>query len=183
MSRYEDVAAIAADTQTHVQICAAIDSAIAAGASGAEPPAEDNWLYRYWVHGNDLQASLCAAAAASVGEQDDPLLSRAVRKVVGERLRQIAGEGRTPESDDQYRRGELALAAMGFLQAFVVREQTGAVAARAPEYWPWDSAWFKPRSAEEDLARAAALAIAQLQNHYRREAAVALKRSEVVAPA
>ncbi|MGF6440628.1 hypothetical protein [Paraburkholderia youngii] len=166
MSDYATLTTTDAEAKVQARTREAIDRAIAAGASGAEAPPDDHWLYRYWAIGNDLQASLCAAASASVGEHGDPLLTRAVRTVVGERVRQITEEGRTPEADDQYRKGELAMASMGYLHAFVTREQSGK-AAGAPAFWPWDAAWYKPRSGEDDLARAAALAIAQLQNYYR----------------
>ncbi|SUU02078.1 Uncharacterised protein [Acinetobacter baumannii] len=33
----------------------------------------------------------------------------------------------------------------------------------APEYWPWDDCYWKPKSPRQDLVRAAALLIAEIE--------------------
>lgn len=80
----------------------------------------------------------------------------AVRDVLAERRRQIETEGWTPEHDDTHREGELATAAACYIRP-ALRSAT------TDDPWPWDEAWWKPRSRRRDLVRAAALIIAEVE--------------------
>jgi len=95
-------------------------------------------------------------------------ISDGTHSVVIERLRQQApsseytfrghGEGFDSSHDDQYNKdGKLISAAMCYLNAY-----DNAPAVLAPNGWPWSSSWWKPRSRRENLVRAAALIIAEI---------------------
>lgn len=80
--------------------------------------------------------------------------SRAAADVIGERARQVEGEGWTPEHDDTHSRGELAGAAACYL----------AYRSQVPVASPWPGGeWFRPKDRRSDLVRAAALIIAEIE--------------------
>lgn len=83
--------------------------------------------------------------------------------VLAERARQIAVEGFTRERDDAYLSGQLAAAGA----CYAIHASTRAVASLGPEMltaiWPWRSHWWKPKSPREDLVRAGALIIAEIE--------------------
>jgi hypothetical protein len=102
-------------------------------------------------------------------------LSRATIDVLTERTRQVMAEGYTPEHDDHHRNGELAQAAVCHaLQA------VGMVARR---YWPWErDGWVKPAPPRQDLVKAAALLLAELERRDRAQAALDFQRSPKAHP-
>jgi hypothetical protein len=67
-----------------------------------------------------------------------------------ERLRQIESENWTPEHDDLHEAAALELAALCYRDAC-------DEATSQPVQWPWDSAWWKPKSRQRNLERAGAL--------------------------
>lgn len=88
--------------------------------------------------------------------------------IIKERRRQIATEGWTTEHDDEHTDGSLALAAGSYCESaarpmILARKPAGAFAI--PKLWPqsWSSDWWKPKSPREDLVRAAALIIAEIE--------------------
>ena len=79
----------------------------------------------------------------------------AARDVLAERARQVSQEGWTPEHDDQHDGMELAFAASCYAVADE-GEPPNAV-------WPWPIEWWKPRSHRENLVRAGALILAEIE--------------------
>lgn len=95
--------------------------------------------------------------------------------VLHERRRQVLEEGFTPGHDDAHDNGELARAAAcyamgaGWLEMHRMGNGEGDI-VDVPVRWPWSPAWWKPKSAREDLVRAAALLIAEIERLDRAEA-------------
>ncbi|WP_208452866.1 hypothetical protein [Burkholderia gladioli] len=83
-----------------------------------------------------------------------------------ERARQVSVEGWTPEHDDQYTKGELALAASQYVLHAACPFQDGKV----PAFWPWPAEWWKPTTPRRDLEKAGALIQAEIERLYRAEA-------------
>ena len=97
--------------------------------------------------------------------------------IIKERRRQIAAEGWTPEHDDEHTDGSLALAAGSYCESaarpkILARKPGGAFAI--PKLWPqsWSRDWWKPKSPREDLVRAGALIIAEIERIDRAAAGV-----------
>lgn len=92
--------------------------------------------------------------------------------LLAERLRQVAQEGYAPDHDDRHNAGELAEAA-----ACYCHSADAQMHGVSPEYvplpreWPWHPNSYKPRSPREDLVRAGALILAELERLSRAEAA------------
>jgi hypothetical protein len=117
----------------------------------------------------------------------DPGTERALVSVANERRRQIAVEGYARNSDDGYILGELAMAASCYARYAASRERAeesrraGDPDAYARDYvqrhragtpgplWPWSAKWWKPKTTREDLVRAAALLVAEIERIDRRE--------------
>ncbi|NJC38181.1 hypothetical protein GGR60_002735 [Xanthomonas arboricola] len=89
-------------------------------------------------------------------------VSRGCDAIAGERVRQIKGEGFSPERDRQYTAGELAQAAACYL-GWEWTDAPDRDAFLAME-WPvgWAPKWFKPRDRCSDLVRAGALIAAEI---------------------
>lgn len=95
-------------------------------------------------------------------------LAEALRDVAAERARQQAVEGWSTAHDDEHVDGELASAAGCYAlhaggRNDLVRARSGPVGAFMPRGWPWDWKWWKPKSARQDLVRAAALIVAEIE--------------------
>ena len=87
-----------------------------------------------------------------------------LREIDAERERQIVSEGWTPEHDDGHDRGELARAAGCYALHAGLPERAQVAAGYAPsDWWPWDTAWWKPKDRRRDLVRAAALIVAEIE--------------------
>jgi hypothetical protein len=86
-----------------------------------------------------------------------------------ERIRQFAVEGCTLEHDDvDHPHGELAGAAAGYAWAAFVQGQPPdpdheLQLADPPPDWPFEDSWWKPRGARENLVRAGALILAEIE--------------------
>ncbi|MFY4709945.1 hypothetical protein [Burkholderia glumae] len=106
-------------------------------------------------------------APADAGEA--VALTAAARDVLAERTRQVSVEGWTPEHDDQYTKGELALAASQYVLHVACPFQDGKV----PAFWPWPAEWWKPTTPRRDLEKAGALIQAEIERLYRAEARTA----------
>lgn len=91
-------------------------------------------------------------------------MSKAIEDVIAERRRQIKSEGWTPEHDDAHANGEMAGAAAAYA---LYRSHVDPVDIRElnliGRLWPWAAEWWKPKSARQDLVRAAALLIAEIE--------------------
>lgn len=96
----------------------------------------------------------------------------AVLSVVAERQRQIDAEGWTPDHDDQHTGGELAGAASAYAMSAAASIGVGknAIITDPPPFFQFAPEWWKPRSPREDLIRAAALIIAEIERLDRAEA-------------
>lgn len=94
-----------------------------------------------------------------------------IGRIAKERQRHFDVEGWTPEHDNQYDQGELAMAAAcysAFAQMLCkvecegLREQLVDEAEPA-EWWPWDESWWKPSPDPiRNLEKAGALIAAQI---------------------
>lgn len=88
-------------------------------------------------------------------------------EAIAERVRQIETEGWTPEHDDSHEHGEMARAAAAYCLG--QDELTGRVQDGKrflpwrSMIWPWAREWWKPKTRREDLIRAAALIIAEIE--------------------
>ena len=78
----------------------------------------------------------------------------AIEEIQNERRRQVDVEGYTSESDDKYTNNELARAAHCYVDPLVSEV--------APPFWPWSSKWWNPKSYRENLIRAGALIVAEI---------------------
>lgn len=142
----------------------------------------------------------CRAKFSNVESFGSPALpSRAACDVLNERLRQVQREGWTPEHDDAHGDNSLALAAVCYAlppkyreleerpferiadqaqgESVILREYL-----RVPWPWPvrWHGFWWKPKSRRQDLIRAAALLIAEIE---RLDRAVARMQKKGARPA
>ncbi|MBN5049463.1 hypothetical protein JY456_03800 [Stenotrophomonas maltophilia] len=93
-------------------------------------------------------------------------LGTGVKAIAAERERQLQEEGFTRESDQQYRRGELARAATAYVQLAAMDLEFGTrdhIAWHGQgAVWPWAPEWWKPVDARCDLVSAGALIAAQI---------------------
>ena len=85
---------------------------------------------------------------------------RAAIDVVDERVRQLEAEEWDYAHDDQYVNGELVDAAICYVQGHRILKDTT---------WPWGTDDWKPKSYRENLVRAAALLIAEIERIDRHE--------------
>lgn len=96
-------------------------------------------------------------------------MSKAIQDVVNERQRQQLIEGYTTDQDDNHTYGELAGAAACYARHVNGRswvfdsDPDDYQAEPMPGSWPWGEQYWKPKSPREDLVRAAALIIADIE--------------------
>lgn len=92
-------------------------------------------------------------------------MTKATEDVLAERRRQIEGKGFDEEHDDGYSRNELARAAACYAVSDLLwkHEQITDNGHLSRPVWPWSSTWWKPKSPRQDLVRAAALLIAEIE--------------------
>lgn len=97
--------------------------------------------------------------------------------VLAERQRQVATEGYDAAHDDEHELGELALAASYYAvtsAASLLPWPTAGLPSNRPALqlkadflWPWSPNDRKPKSGRDDLVRAAALIIAEIERRDR----------------
>lgn len=85
-------------------------------------------------------------------------LDRALELAASERRRQVFEEGFSLEEDRKYKEGELSSCAACYAIGSLDKH---GVDLRA--FWPFSLAWWKPRSRKENLVKAAALILAELE--------------------
>lgn len=100
------------------------------------------------------------------GSTSDPSSTRsdvtALADVAKERHRQRDVEGWTPAHDDTHVSAELAMAGACYaLASFLNTEH--ALNTTFTRYWPWDRKWWKPKTPRENLVRAGALIVAEIE--------------------
>ena len=83
----------------------------------------------------------------------------AARDVLAERRRQIDAEGWTPEHDDERTGFELARAGA----CYAKYGNWPAHSEIPPNSWPWPAAWWKPTRYRQNLVKAAALILAEIE--------------------
>lgn len=104
--------------------------------------------------------------------------------IAAERIRQMESEGFTAAHDDQHADGVLARAgacyAMNAGKAASYEERHGIrmlaqdyMRSPMPADWPWALDWWKPKTQMQDLVRAAALLVAEIERQIRRDGATA----------
>lgn len=88
-------------------------------------------------------------------KSSDSTVPNGVRIIEYERNRQINEEGWTDNHDNEYKKGELALAAM----CYAAPDKSTVLRS-----WPWDSSWWKPTPDDRirELAKAGALIAAEI---------------------
>lgn len=86
-------------------------------------------------------------------------LTDAARDVLAERRRQVDVEGFTAERDDKYINCELARAAATYATCSHI-EQLKLV---GEQVWPWHPEWFKRSNYRDDLVKAGALILAEIE--------------------
>lgn len=88
-----------------------------------------------------------------------------MKAIQAERRRQIEVEGFSPAADSKaYTKGQLMDAAHCYYAAASERFIGGwsvESSRAAPDGWPWDIEWWKPKSLMRDLVRAGALCLAE----------------------
>lgn len=96
----------------------------------------------------------------------------AVTDVLAERLRQVEAEGWTPEHDDEHADGQMAQAAATYAAAASLDRADRSVIdefglrgtpSHIKNMWPWNLAWWKPKSRRRDLVKAGALILAEIE--------------------
>lgn len=91
--------------------------------------------------------------------------TQAATDVIAERARQVEGEGRRPEQDDQYTEGQLAEAASSYAihATLYTTEQIRKWDTVNFAIWPWNRTWWKPTTRRRNLVKAAALLLAEIE--------------------
>lgn len=107
----------------------------------------------------NAEISTLRKAVAAEKALADRNITNAARDILSERQRQIASEGWTPESDDNYLSGELANAAACYAMTDPVMDPDRP----APVDWPWTASWWKPSDRRRDLIKAGALILAEIE--------------------
>lgn len=160
-------AAVSTDRQLLEQARDALDATL--------PMAEEEWgHYPSTCDGGLAIAQMrdtLAAIDAHLSEPQTAAQPVAWRDVLAERHRQINVEGWTPKHDDEHKTGSMALAAACYACNAATWQQH-CQSIPSSEYadfsspgfrWPWAMKWWKPKSQRQDLVRAAALILAEIE--------------------
>lgn len=83
-----------------------------------------------------------------------------IDEIAAERKRQMDDEGWTTEHDDRHPAGEMSRAAACYA---IGPKALGFKHGALGPLWPWDFAWWKPKSRRHDLVRAGALIVAEIE--------------------
>ncbi len=97
--------------------------------------------------------------------------SDALRDVAAERRRQIEAEGWTPEHDDQHSNNTMSIAAACYALAGTRIDPRMVNVGWLWQETGWASTWFKPKSRRNNLIRAAALLVAEIERLDRADSA------------
>ena len=113
------------------------------------------------VHSDLMQALEAALSQPAPALQSAVQMPRAWLDVMGERTRQMAVEGWTPEHDDAHVDGEIAEAAICYILTGIGKDREWACAI----WWPeaWSTRWCKTTNARRDLVKAGALILAEIE--------------------
>lgn len=92
-------------------------------------------------------------------------MSKVITDIMEERTRQIFGERWTADHDDNHDTGELAMAGACYARyAFIknLRGRDDCLSSGTPVDWPWSCECWKQKNPRQDLIRAAALIVAEI---------------------
>lgn len=125
----------------------------------------EHQLYMAELAKHNLKASRKAqfrkrrAAEKRIAELESRTVTAAASDVLAERQRQVTAEGWTPEHDDEHCNGELAMAAVCYIN------ETGTVNRNGgkPWGWPWAASWWKPNTRRRNMVKAGALILAEIE--------------------
>jgi hypothetical protein len=113
-------------------------------------------------------------------------VDKVVAEIAAERRRQIKVEGWTAEHDDQHDCGELAFAAACYAQTAAIRQCNDEHIAPgdhgSPSGWPFEADAWKPRNSRDELIRAAALIVAEIERLDRAERKALTQAPEAPSP-
>ena len=115
----------------------------------------------FWNAGVEVARKL--ERAAQSGQRADWAQTAAARDVLAERERQVSAEGWTPEHDDKHANGQMAVAAGYYALACGFPHERDIGNGHLPNHWPWDAYWWKPRDHRNNLMRAGALILAEIE--------------------
>lgn len=87
-------------------------------------------------------------------------MSKAIEDVKAERQRQISKEGHSLEDDDKYQNSSQLIQAACCYAANAAKPVASII---LPDNWPWHARFWKPKSPRQDLVRAAALLVAEIE--------------------
>lgn len=133
----------------------------------------------------EVLAALDEAGFAILPRDAESAVPVVLLEIAAERRRQVEAEGWTPDRDDMYEDGSLAMAAAAYaVHAADPRAQLDLSVGRLGRFlqagwvnlwlllWPpsWDPAWFKPTTPRRDLVKATALMVADIQRRDRARA-------------
>ena len=108
------------------------------------------------------------------------MMTKAARDVLAERKRQIRQEGWTTDHDDTHDDGHMAKAAACYAYVSTLPKSVRESLEADPDFhgknlvitkriWPWDWKWWKPKTRRQDLVRAGALIVAEIERLDRAE--------------
>ena len=90
--------------------------------------------------------------------------SQAVLDVAAERRRQVEAEGWTPEHDDEHGDHAMSIAAACYALDGTGPAKSGTVSLERLWQWSgWAARWWKPKTRRQNLIRAAALILAEIE--------------------
>lgn len=95
----------------------------------------------------------------------------AIDDIVVERKRQIEVEGWDSAHDDKHDEGEMAAAAGCYAFASGSLVTWDCFRTVADAVWPWDKGWWKPKGHRQNLIKAGALIVAEIERLDRKAAA------------
>lgn len=117
-----------------------------------------------WVHmPAHTYYKVCAALSATPAppvDETDRLRGQVIADIDGERRRQVEAEGWTNDHDDEHADCQMAGAAACYAIS-AIPHWAKHEAIRL--LWPWAKGWWKPRSHRENLVRAGALIVAEIE--------------------
>ncbi|OCC05080.1 hypothetical protein BA190_09195 [Labrys sp. WJW] len=130
------------------------------GFNQQETADDDEWLLAgwNWTHDCFTQGHGTPIGWLPFHGED----SRAIVDVLAERRRQVTVEGWTPEHDDAHTDFSMTKAAIAYAMTAAARIYVTNL-RRAVAWWPWAAKWWKPKGRRQDLVRAAALIIAEIE--------------------
>ncbi|WP_339774256.1 hypothetical protein [uncultured Thalassospira sp.] len=113
---------------------------------------------------DDLRDLVSAYDAAKYIPEGRHLIGQAIRDVIAERNRQVADEGFDTAHDDANTRHELARAAACYAaKAAFPNVGEASFIDIFMRVWPWDERWWKPAGHRQNLVKAGALILAEIE--------------------